>query len=97
MLDFDEWCDEEEKAVNGHDLSLLTTDEDGAELGIEKLAATVPEHFVSKRRYAHILKLLGKPRAANYLEEKLPTTKSIKSSDLGEILATSYIEEATIG
>lgn len=96
MLDFDEWCDEEEKVVNGHDLTLLTTSKDSAVLGIEKLAKVVPEHYLSENRYAHILKLLGKPEAAAFLEEKLPTSKNIKSGDLGEIIATSYIEEATI-
>lgn len=96
MSDFDDWCVEDEKIVNGHELTLLTTDEEGAALGVVKLAEILPEHYASESRYAHILKILGKTGAAAYLEEKLPTSIQIKSGDLGEIIATSYLEEVTI-
>ena len=96
MADFDEWCEEEEKEINGHDLTLLTTDDASVEIGIEKLAAIVPEHFVAKDRYAHILGLLGKLGARDFLREKLPISKSIQSGDLGEVIAINYIEEVTI-
>ena len=84
------------KAVNGHDLTLLTTDDEGTAIGIDYVSAVIPNHYVAENRYAHQLKLLGKHGAAEYLEEKYPTSKSAKSGDLGEILATSYIEEETI-
>lgn len=96
MSNFDDWCNEEEKAVNGHDLILLTTDDEGAKIGIDCVSAVIPDHYVAENRYARQLKLLGKHGAAEYLEEKYPTSKSVKSGDLGEILATSYIEEITI-
>jgi len=52
--------------------------------------------YVSAERYADILTKLGKPAAAQYLREKLPQTKSMRSGDLGEVLAISYIEQETI-
>ena len=79
MTDFNEWCEEEEKSINGHDLTLLTTDDKSAAIGIEILAVNLPEHFVAKDRYAHLLGLLGKPGARDYLRDKLPTSISIQS------------------
>lgn len=41
------------------------------------------------------MKTLGKTAMAEFIEEKLPTTKPIRSGDLGEILGTSYLGEFT--
>jgi hypothetical protein len=38
-----------------------------------------------------VLARLGKPKAAAFLKDKLPTTKQIRSGDLGEIYATEWI------
>ena len=92
---FDSWCDESEKEVSGHLLTVLRTDDDRKDIGVKAVADELPQHYVSDDRYADILKKLGKPAAARYLEEKLPRTEQIRSGDLGEILATSYIEQET--
>jgi len=96
MSEFDEWCNKEDKEVNGQDLTLLTTDDDRAVIGLEAVAAIVPAHYVSGERYARILDRLGKPGAAAYLRDKLPKSKKTRSGDLGEIIAISYIEEQTV-
>lgn len=96
MSEFDEWCEEEEKEINGQELTLLTTDEEGVAIGLEAVAAIVPTHYVSGERYAHILDRLGKLEAAAYLRTKLPESKKVRSGDLCEIIAISYIEEQTI-
>ena len=44
---------------------------------------------------ARILERFGKTAAATLIREKLPDAKSIRSGDLGEILATEYITEHT--
>ena len=44
---------------------------------------------------ARILERFGKTAAATLIREKLPDAKSIRSGDLGEILATEYISEHT--
>jgi hypothetical protein len=51
----------------------------------------VPTHYAAEERVADILRRLGKPAAAQFVEGKLPTSKSIRSGDLGEILATEWI------
>ena len=95
MVSFDEWCEVEEETVNGHSLNTLLMPEDRFTVACELVAAVVPEHFASPERISHILDRLGKPKAAAYLREKLPRTPSARSGDLGEILATQYIDERT--
>jgi len=90
-VDFGEWTELVEHNKNGYGLTLLQiTNEDEA---VRQLASIVPDHFASQ--YATILARLGKPHAAAYLSEKLPTSKSIMSGDLGEIIATEYINTET--
>jgi len=51
--------------------------------------------YASPDRIAHILEKLGKSKAAAYVREKLPKGNKPRSGDLGEILATQYIDECT--
>jgi hypothetical protein len=51
--------------------------------GIDATAAIVPGHYASEEHGARALARLGKPRAAALIEGKLPTTKQIRSGDLG--------------
>jgi hypothetical protein len=60
--------------------------------GIEAAAAVVPGHYASEERVARALRRLGKTAAAKLIEDKLPTTKQIRSGDLGEIFATEWID-----
>jgi hypothetical protein len=62
------------------------------DVGIKAAAAVVPGHYASEERVAHALRRLGKQGAAKLIEEKLPTTKQIRSGDLGEIFATEWID-----
>ncbi len=55
----------------------------------------MPGHYASERHVERVLRQLGKIAAAELVSEKLPTTKGIRSGDLGEIIATEYIEENT--
>jgi hypothetical protein len=88
---FEEWTALTKHDQNGYGISLLeVTNNDEA---VKQLAVVVPSHFTSN--YAKILERLGKPHAAKYLSEKLPTSKSIMSGDLGEIIATEYIKSNT--
>jgi hypothetical protein len=60
--------------------------------GIQATAAIVPGHYASEEQVARALARLGKPAAAALIEGKLPTTKGIRSGDLGEIYATEWID-----
>lgn len=98
MSKFDEWCDdlEVEMESDDHAISLLETDEVRRRIGRDILAEAVPSHYASKARLANMVERLGKTGLANYIRTKLPTGKSMRSGDLGEILATTYIEEVTV-
>lgn len=60
--------------------------------GIQATAAIVPGHYASEEQLARALARLGKPAAAALIQGKLPTTKTIRSGDLGEIYATEWID-----
>src|ERR1700722_14194473 len=95
MSNFKEWCTADEETVNGHDLCVLTALNSKLAVGSAAVAATVPGHYASQERINGVLKKLGKKEAARYLEQKLPDTKTARSGDLGEILATNYVAEQT--
>lgn len=98
MTKFEEWCDTVDIQIesNDHSISILRTDNERSEIGRDILAVALPLHYASRSRLAHLAKRLGKTGLANYLRTKLPFNKSMRSGDLGEILAISYIEEVTI-
>jgi hypothetical protein len=60
--------------------------------GIQATAAVVSGHYASEGHVARALRRLGKPEAAALIEVKLPTTKAIRSGDLGEIYATEWLD-----
>ncbi|MGJ5051640.1 Hachiman antiphage defense system protein HamA [Bradyrhizobium oligotrophicum] len=92
---FDDWCDEVPAPAGAHTLRILTARPEDLAFGAAAVAAEIPGHYASEEHIARVLERLGKPAAAALIREKLPTTKSIRSGDLGEILATEYIAEKT--
>jgi Cap4 SAVED domain len=89
------WCDRKRQKINKHELTILTGLAGRLSIGRDELAAAVPEHYPAEERIARILSRLGKKRAAEYVRQKLPKGKSIRSGDLGEIIGSEYIEEET--
>ena len=89
---FDDWCRSANSAVGNHRLRFLTGERSKLATGIEATAAVVPGHYASKERISRVLDRLGKSAAAALIRETLPTTKAMKSGDLGEIYATEWIE-----
>lgn len=91
MVQFHDWCDIANGNVGAHPLLLMSGDPARLNAGVAATAAIVPTHYAAEERMAGILRRLGKPAAAQFVEGKLPTSKSIRSGDLGEILATEWI------
>ena len=92
MVQFNDWCDAAESNVGAHGLRILSGDPVRLNAGVVATAAAVHEaHYAAAERVAGILRRLGKTEAAIFVEGKLPTSKSIRSGDLGEILATEWI------
>ena len=96
MSSFDIWCDETEMDVKDHLLVILRAKKKHTNIGIQLVARILPHHYVSPDRYSNILAKLGKLAAASYLKGKLPQSKSLRSGELGEVLAVSYAEQETI-
>jgi hypothetical protein len=95
MVEFSAWCDSEDTDVGAHSLRVLTSKPTHISTARAAVAAAVPLHYASSEHIARVFARLGKSAAADFIREKLPTNKSIKSGDLGEILATEYIGDQT--
>lgn len=95
MANFKEWCVLTKNDVNNHQLRTLLPEIDKLHLGIDSLAKTIPGHYASEERLAALFKRLGKEKVSEFIIEKLPTQKNIRSGDLGEILGSAYLNEYT--
>lgn len=92
MARFNDWCVAVDEAVGTHHRRVITGQPANLVAGIEATAAIVPAHYASEEQVARAFARLGKPSAAALIEGKLPTTKQIRSGDLGEIYATEWID-----
>ena len=92
MVQFNDWCKSANSAVGNHGLCLLTGEPANLATGIETTAAVVPGHYAAEEQISRALARLGKSAAAALIQGKLPTTKAIRSGDLGEIYATEWID-----
>ena len=92
MVQFNDWCITTNAVVGDHNLCLLTGEIDKLATGIGETAAVVPGHYAAEEQVSRALARLGKTAAAALIQGKLPTTKGIRSGDLGEIYATEWID-----
>lgn len=92
MTQFNDWCLSVDEPVGNHFRRVMTGQAASLATGIQATAAIVPGHYASEESVARALNQLGKPAAAALIEGKLPTTKNIRSGDLGEIYATEWID-----
>jgi hypothetical protein len=89
------WCANTLEELNGHKMEILVGDPEKTEKAVKILADTVPSYYTAPNRVASLLRKHGRERVAKYIEEKLPTAKTIMSGDLGEILGIAYLDEFT--
>ena len=89
---FNNWCNSTNAAVGIHGLFVLTGEPAKLITGIETTAEVVPGHYASEEQISRAFTRLGKSAAAALIQSKLPTTKTIRSGDLGEIYATEWID-----
>jgi len=90
---FEEWCDINE-AEHGEKKKLcgLSEKEDGREAIKDELVERVRSHYDNLERIAEDVERLGFTGAAAILHERLPRTRRARSGELGEIIATEFIE-----
>ena len=91
MVSLQSWVTSTDEQVGDHLLRHMVTTQDGVEIGVKWAAEVVPGEYASPARVAAILESLGKPAAAAYLKNKLPTGKAARSGDLGEIIGTQLV------
>lgn len=92
MAQFNDWCLTVDLPVGNHLRRVMTGQAVSIATGIQATAAIVPAHYASEEQVARALARLGKTQSAALIEGKLPTTKAIRSGDLGEIYATEWID-----
>lgn len=95
MARFNEWCVHEKIPSSSHKLEVLTATSARRDHAVAVVAASIPGSYTSHDRIISLLSRLGRAAAAKHLAEKLLTSLSIKSGDLGEILCTSFAYETT--
>ncbi len=92
MTMFDSWCSKATlTSIAGHRVGTIESHDDAA--GVALLAARLPEAYADTTALALIAERHGKPGLAAFLRDRLPTKKSARSGDMGEILATAYLYE----
>jgi hypothetical protein len=95
LAQFAKWCDTTTEELNGHEINILVGDPEKTATAVNILADTIPGYYAAPKRVADLLRKHGREGVAKYIEEKLPTTKAIRSGDLGEILGIAYLGEFT--
>ncbi len=92
MADFHSWCRLGRPIpIADHRARILESHDDT--IGVAALAADLPNAYAEPTSLARIAQRLGKDAVAKFLCNKLPTTATARSGDMGEILATAYLQE----
>ncbi|EPC6070144.1 MULTISPECIES: Hachiman antiphage defense system protein HamA [Enterobacter cloacae complex] len=92
MTQFNDWCVSIDENIGNHHCRVMTAQVGNLQTGIQASAVSVPSHYTSEEHIARSLERLGKPATAALIHGKLPTSKAIRSGDLGEIYATEWID-----
>jgi len=86
------WLTAQSKDVRHHKLLLLSERDGLREKVAGELRGILRDHYVSPAITAKRLAELGAPKTAELLKAHIPKTKTARSGDLGEILATEIAE-----
>jgi hypothetical protein len=89
---FDRWLSIDQANVGMHVLYLCRETNGSPDDIIEELRSVVRAHYVAPETTAKRLSDLGAPETAKTLREHLPVSKTARSGDLGEVLATELTE-----
>ena len=95
MVMFQDWCESQHQRIAGHDLKVLTVIPEKLNDAYSNIAAVIPVHYSSPERIANMLETLGKSAASEALRSKLPKAPRSRSGDLGEIIATEFVNTET--
>jgi hypothetical protein len=77
---------------SGTAIDYFVEKQDGQQVGLSLLKPLMANHFVGE---SNVLKLGGYEKSAEVLKNSLPTNKRTQSGDMGELLATEYVNSQT--
>jgi hypothetical protein len=83
-----------EQTINGDTFSVCTLKPSEFNNLKDALISVLPDYYADPQSMAGTLVRLGKDAAAQKLLTKIPEVKNIRSGDIGEVLASDYIEES---
>ena len=87
------WCCCEREASGRKKLWCLTEREGGRDVVLNDLSGRVQNHYISHEVIAGYIEKLGFSETASIIQDKLPTSPIGRSGDLGEILASEFVED----
>ncbi|MFT7009157.1 MAG: hypothetical protein ACJAXJ_003705 [Colwellia sp.] len=93
MLNQEDKSEVTEHLVNNNKFKVLTLKPEEFQNLKNSLISLLPDTYADPQSIAETLARLGRPAAAQKLLTKIPEVKNIRSGDIGEVLATDYIEE----
>lgn len=79
--------------VGHHSLRLAIEHAGSRSAVLDDLRELIRDHYVNPKHTAKRIASLGAPKTAELLREYVPTRKTARSGDLGEILATEFAEQ----
>lgn len=92
MIKFGTWCSQPAlTSLDVHKFGTLESHDDPT--GVALTAATLPDAYADRSALALVAERHGKSGVANFLRTRLPTKRNARSGDMGEILATAYLDE----
>ena len=87
---FSKWLESHSSSSTA--ISYFVEKKDDQQVGLDLLKPLMADHFVGE---ATVLKLGGYDKSAETLRNSLPTNKRTQSGDMGELLATEYVNSKT--
>lgn len=87
---FDDWL--ENVPATATDVPLFKERTGARSVGLDALKKLLADHFVGEDV---VLKMGGYAKAAETIKNSLPTKKRTRSGDLGELIATEYVDAKT--
>ena len=93
MLNQENKSEVTEHLVNNNKFKVLTLKPEEFQNLKNALIGLLQDTYADPQSIAGTLARLGRPAAAQKLLTKIPEVKNIRSGDIGEVLATDYIEE----
>ena len=91
---FEYWCDRASATHNGYPFDVLTEKASALDEILPELISVIRDHYDARDRFLERAARLGYDRAVDVIRQRLPTTAIARSGDIGEILATEYVNSS---